>query len=120
MIADACHSGGALIDDANPIAGAFADLFSPSRRVTLSAGAQNELSREGQEWGGGHGVFTHALLEGFSGKADSDGNGVVTFSEAASYVERSVATRTGGKQNPKRMGLGDVPLAYVGATSGTK
>lgn len=120
VIADACHSAGALIDDANPISGAFADLFSPSRRVTLSASGKNELSREGKEWGGGHGVFTHTLLEGLGGKADADEDGVVTFVEAASYVERSVPTLTAGKQNPKRMGLGDVPLAYVGTPAGTK
>ena len=120
VIADACHSAGALIDDANPIAGAFADLFSPSRRVTLSASDKNELSREGKEWGGGHGVFTHALLEGLRGKADADGDGVITFVEAANYVERSVPALTGGKQNPKRMGLGDVPLAYIQASQGTK
>ena len=115
VIADACHSGGTRegAEGANPISGSFADLFSPSRRLTLTAADNNELSYEDARWGGGHGVFTHALLRGLRGEADGNGNGIVTFSEVAEFVATSVAAETGGKQNPQRTGLGDVPLAVV-------
>ncbi|HEX2091080.1 MAG TPA: caspase family protein [Longimicrobiaceae bacterium] len=117
VIADACHSAGTLVDEgANPIGGAFAELINSARRVTMSASAVGEFSHEGPQWGGGHGVFTHLLLEGLAGGADADGDGVVSFAEAADYVEERVPRATQGRQTPQRTGLGDVPLAYVRAT----
>jgi hypothetical protein len=113
VITDACHSGGTLVQEANPIGGSFADLFNPSRRVTISAAAANESSLEGPQWGDGHGVFTFTLLEGLQGAADADGDGVVTFLEAAEYVQGRVPEITDGSQNPQRAGLGDVPLGYL-------
>ncbi len=122
VIADACHSGGAN-QNANPINGAFEDLFTPSRRVILTAADENELSYEDTKWGGGHGVFTFNLLEGLKGAADADQNGIVTFAEASDYVAGKVKVETNGRQSPQRSGLGDIPLAEVSSaakTSGPK
>lgn len=114
VISDACHSGGTQEGLENPINGTFADLFTPSRRLTLTAAANNELSFEDARWGGGHGVFTHNLLEGLRGAADANSDGIVTFAEAADYTTRSVSAQTSGRQNPSRTGLGDVPLSVAG------
>ena len=114
VISDACHSGGTQEGLDNPINGTFADLFTPSRRLTLTAAANNELSFEDARWGGGHGVFTHNLLEGLRGAADANEDGIVTFAEAADYTTRSVSAETDGRQNPSRTGLGDVPLSVAG------
>ena len=114
VISDACHSGGTQEGLQNPINGTFADLFTPSRRLTLTAAANNELSFEDARWGGGHGVFTHNLLEGLRGAADANSDGIVTFAEAADYTTRSVSAETTGRQNPQRTGLGDVPLSVAG------
>ena len=121
VIADACHSGGTKDGNANPINGSFEDLFTPSRRVILTAADDNELSFEDAKWGGGHGVFTFNLIEGLKGAADANRNGIVTFSEAADYVAGKVKVETGGRQSPQRGGLGDIPLAEVSAVkaSGT-
>jgi TolB-like protein len=119
VVADACHAAGALVQDASPVNDAFASLFSPSMRVTLSAAAGDEFSREGTQWGGGHGVFTHTLLEGLRGAADADRDGVVTFTEAAAFTQQRVSAATNGAQNPQRAGLGDVPLAWVGEARAT-
>jgi hypothetical protein len=113
VIADACHSGGTRQGVDNPTNSSFATLFEPSRRMTLTAAGNNELSLEDTRWGGGHGVFTHHILEGLRGAADADGNGIVTFDEVAAWVAAQVSTATGGRQNPQRSGLGDVPLAVV-------
>jgi hypothetical protein len=113
VIADACHSGGTRQGVDNPTNSSFATLFEPSRRLTLTAAGNNELSLEDTRWGGGHGVFTWNILEGLRGSADADGNGIVTFEELADYVSRQVSTATAGRQNPQRSGLGDVPLAEV-------
>lgn len=114
VIADACHSAGAMegLAGDNPIAGGFSQLFTPSRRLTMTAANTNEFSLEDARWGG-HGVFTHFLLEGLRGAGDLDGNGIVTFSEVFDYVQRNVRSATENRQNPQKAGWGDIPLAVV-------
>jgi hypothetical protein len=119
VIADACHSAGAADGetvgggDSNQIAGGFQALFTPSRRLMMTAADTNEFSLEDSRWGG-HGVFTHYLLEGLAGAADLDGNGIVTFTELFDHVSSGVREATSGRQNPQMSGLGDIPLALVG------
>lgn len=119
VIADACHSAGTADGDvvgggeANQIAGGFQGLFTPSRRLMMTAADTNEFSLEDERWGG-HGVFTHFLLEGLRGSGDLDGNGIVTFTELFEHVSESVRGATNGRQNPQRSGFGDIPLAVVG------
>ncbi len=120
VIADACHSAGTADGetvgggDSNEIAGGFQQLFSPSRRLMMTAADTNEFSLEDARWGG-HGVFTHFLLDGLRGAGDLDSNGIVTFTELYQHVSGGVREATSGRQNPQMSGLGDVPLAVVAA-----
>jgi hypothetical protein len=120
VIADACHSAGTADGDAvgggdsNQIAGGFQELFTPSRRLMLTAAATNEFSLEDERWGG-HGVFTHFLLDGLRGAGDLDSNGIVTVTELFEHVSSNVRSATSGRQNPQINGLGDIPLALVGS-----
>jgi hypothetical protein len=120
VIADACHSAGTADGatvgggDSNEIAGGFQQLFSPSRRLMMTAADTNEFSLEDARWGG-HGVFTHFLLDGLRGAGDLDSNGIVTFTELFQHVSGEVRGATNGRQNPQMSGLGDVPLAVVQA-----
>jgi hypothetical protein len=120
VIADACHSAGTADgvtvggSDSNEIAGGFQQLFSPSRRLMMTAADTNEFSLEDARWGG-HGVFTHFLLDGLRGAGDLDSNGIVTFTELFQHVSGGVRGATNGRQNPQMSGLGDVPLAVVQA-----
>jgi len=120
VIADACHAAGTADGDvpggtgANAIAGGFSQLFTPSRRLMMTAANTNEFSLEDARWGG-HGVFTHFLLEALQGKGDLDSDGIVTFTEVFDYVANNVRTATDGRQNPQRSGFGDIPLAVVPA-----
>ncbi|MEX2465492.1 MAG: caspase family protein, partial [Gemmatimonadota bacterium] len=118
VIADACHSAGTSDGETvggpagNAIAGSFQGLFTPSRRLMMTAADTNELSLEDARWGG-HGVFTHFLLDGLRGAGDLDGDGIVTFTELFEHVGDNVRSETRGRQNPQRSGLGDIPLAVV-------
>lgn len=120
VIADACHSAGTADGDvvggheANHVAGSFSQLFSPSRRLMMTAADTNEFSLEDERWGG-HGVFTHFLLEGLRGQGDENGDGIVSFAEVFEFVQSSVIEATEGRQNPQRSGFGDIPLAVVEA-----
>jgi len=118
VIADACHSAGTADGEAvggtqgNAVAGSFNALFTPSRRLMMTAAAANEFSLEDERWDG-HGVFTYYLLEGLRGGGDGNADGIVTFTELYDFVYSSVRTATEGRQNPQRAGLGDIPLAVV-------
>jgi uncharacterized caspase-like protein len=120
VIADACHSAGTQegLGDENAIAGGFSQLFSPSRRLSMTAANSNEFSFEDARWGG-HGVFTHFLLEGLEGAGDLNGDGIITFSEVFDYVQRNVREATEYRQNPQRAGFGDIPLAVAPSGQGS-
>jgi len=69
----------------------------------MASSTGRESSIEGEQFGGGHGAFTHGLLKGLSGMADSEaGNqdGYINVSELQSFVSRYVPEITGGQQHP--------------------
>lgn len=111
LLADAAHPGSTRGLD-NPINGAFLELFNPSRRLTLTAAGEDEVSADDAH-DNGHGLFTHYLLAGLRGEADADGDGVVTFLEIAQHVAAEVNAGTSGAQNPQFRGVGNLPLAVV-------
>lgn len=122
VLADACHSAGVggeaglrSVGNANLINTYLANLkkTKPGRAI-ITASEANQLSREGEEWDG-HGVFTHFLLKGFKGEADSDGNGIITIAEAFKYVYNKVRRATSSQQHPNIQGKFDrnLPLAVT-------
>jgi hypothetical protein len=113
LLTDACHSGGiggggyatraAPGDETlNAINRAFLqDLqATQSGLAILTASEARQLSREGEEWGGGHGVFTWFLLQGLEGHADTDGDQIVRLGELLEYVRDSVRRETNNGQIP--------------------
>jgi uncharacterized caspase-like protein len=105
FIADACHSGGLKgMRGQNQIHQALLSTIEGRGKVLIAAARENQQSCESALLG--HGVFTAALLDGLSGKADRDhGNrdGRVTLRELVAYLEREVpalARAEGHEQNP--------------------
>lgn len=105
--ADSCHSFGvsgerfgALPRQNNLINQYLATQLSKSQRAVITASDVSEISYEGEQWGAGHGVFTHFLLEGLDGKADVNRDGTVTAGELFVYVRQRVREATDGRQNP--------------------
>jgi uncharacterized caspase-like protein len=112
VIADACHAAGigqpfdlarranrALT--VNPISSSLGELSMAADGVAIfSASADNQYSREGREWGGGHGVFTHFLLEGLKGGADFNKDGKVNLGELNLYLSEQVRRATKNAQSP--------------------
>jgi len=109
FIADTCYSGAS--GGRTLLAGStratlsdkfFERLSRGKGRVILSASAANEISRESDDFK--HGVFTHYLLEGLKGKADNDGDGLITIGELFGYVSKEVPNATGQDQHPVKKG----------------
>lgn len=109
IIADSCHSaavGGKVgrrgIADSAVINTYLEGISKSNAGLALLTSAQaSETSLESDQWGGGHGVFTHFLLEGMRGKADrSPKNGTVTVGELFEYVRAEVKRETNDAQHP--------------------
>lgn len=126
ILADTCHSaaiGGGIggrrsvADDSERMNGFLQKISQSKGGVALLSSAEaNEVSFEDTQWGGGHGVFTHYLLEGMRGAGDRDGNGIVTIGELFEYVRDSVKQATGHRQHPS-IGMNaydrDMPIAIA-------
>ena len=124
VVADACHAGaigfagvkgarGVQVNETNEL---IAKIASTGKGTAiLSAASANEASQEDARFGGGHGAFTAALLEGLRGLADKDRDGFVTIREAYQYTSDRVALMTNGEQHPVLNGnfRNEMPIAKV-------
>jgi protein O-mannosyl-transferase len=73
----------------------------------LLASRPREVSLEGPEFGGGHGVFSYYVIKGLQGAADANKDGVVDADELIKYVSEQVPMATGNKQHPREFGTYD-------------
>jgi tetratricopeptide (TPR) repeat protein len=71
---------------------------------------RKELSREGPEFGGGHGAFSYYVLKGLEGAADENADGAVTGEELIRYVTTQVPRATAEKQHPQDISPGTVDV----------
>lgn len=85
----------------NDVSSAATRLFGSPGRAVLTSSDVNEASREGKKWGGGHGVFTWAILEGLRGGADTNSDKRITAEELFGFIQTKVRSETGSKQNPR-------------------
>jgi hypothetical protein len=115
VVVDTCHSAGIQVPKTktvgtrdlerptveNNIVNLYASkqLFRETGRAILTSSDVNEVSRESDKWNK-HGVFTWALLEGLSGKADKNNDGAITTGELFVYTRGKVQTETNYDQNP--------------------
>jgi tetratricopeptide (TPR) repeat protein len=76
----------------------------------LLASRPKEVSLEGPQFGGGHGVFSYYVIKGLEGAADENHDGVVDATELIKYVNDNVAMATDNKQHPREFGTYDNSL----------
>lgn len=129
IIADTCHSAAialtpslrSVVPDARVI-NKYLDEISMAKAgvALLTSATASESAKESHEWGGGHGVFTHFVLEGLRGAADGykgRRDGKVTVGELFDYVRDNVQRETQDTQHPT---IGSRPfdrgllMAYTG------
>ncbi|MEL6355563.1 MAG: caspase family protein [Bacteroidota bacterium] len=105
VISDACHSG-SLAGDANNGRQATARKLMQRQgdELKILSCQPYELSQEGTEWGGGHGVFSYYLIDGLKGLADADDNDVVDLHELELFLQDEVWKATGRTQHPDIFG----------------
>ena len=109
FIADTCYSGasGGRTMVASKTRANLSDKFyerisKGKGRVIISSCSANEISKEDDKLQ--HGVFSYYMLEGLKGRADQDGDGIITVSELFSYISRKVPQASGQDQHPVKKG----------------
>ncbi|MBK9337464.1 MAG: caspase family protein [Lewinellaceae bacterium] len=108
LITDACHSGklsGSDYGGTQATALALQQQFSKATRIMSCQ--PDEVSLEGEEWGGGRGLFSFHLVEGLIGLADNDANRQVTLFEIKRYLEDRVPAEA-APQRQIPLALGDL------------
>jgi hypothetical protein len=105
-IVDACYSGIAGIETRaipSPDMSLYLKkLISLKAVQIMTAGQAREKVIEGEQFGGGHSVFSFNLISGLShGTADENGDGIIPASELYAYLAPRVTRDSGGRQTPK-------------------
>ena len=118
LITDACHAGklaGSEIGGTHATAQALTQQF--ANEVKILSCQPNEFSLEGEQWGGGRGIFSYHLVDGLYGLADKNNDATVTLSEIDRYLEDHVAAETAPQaQNPMVVGNKTERVATVNTT----
>ena len=128
LLLDACHTGAfaashtmlarrsAGAADINRLLGAMGKA--QDGVAVMSSSTAAEFSQEGQQFCGGHGAFTCALLTGLRGTADTNRNGLVELRELFDHTYRAVKASTKSNQHPSIEGRYDnsLPLAHTPAS----
>jgi uncharacterized caspase-like protein len=116
---DSCHSYGISGERFGPRQNNLSNQYleryaSKADRAVITGSDVSELSVEGEQWGGGHGVFTYFVLKGLQNEeADINKDGTVTAGELFSYLSEQVPRATNQQQNPRAIpGLAEnLPLS---------
>jgi hypothetical protein len=116
---DACHSGAGAKSNVASINLEIEKLNSVQSGIsTIVSSQKEEQSWEDAQWQ--NGAFTEAIISGLKeGKADSDGNFIITINEIYAYlkaeVPRMVFNMKKQNQNPILLSdqLGDVAIYFV-------
>ncbi len=117
LIADACHSG-SMMAQRSPFKTMLAEYYTDFEKtkggtalIMSSKEQENSLEYSGMR----QGVFSYYLIEGLSGKADYDNDGIVTVSEIYDYTHINVRKHTHNLQNPIISGDYDknMPISIV-------
>ena len=116
-IADACHSGSLLASRSpfqNQLDGFYQQYESTKGGTALIMSSKSEevsLETSGLR----QGIFSHYLIRGLNGEADTDKNNIVTVSELFKFVDYGVKKYSGNKQRPSIAGNydEDMPVSTV-------
>ncbi|MCK5714556.1 MAG: OmpA family protein [Nitrosomonadaceae bacterium] len=123
LMMDICHAGSMGLNGSRRGAitaeDAIKQLSEGTGTIVFASSTGKESSLEDVSYGGGHGAFTAALIEGLTGDADKksgDQNNYVGILELMSYVSRRVPEITNGDQHPttpQLINVRDFPLAEL-------
>jgi len=113
-IADACHSGSLLAMKSANVTNVLANYYktlstaNPGTALIMSS-KSNETSLESS--GLRQGVFSHFLIRGLKGEADTNSDKIVSIQELYDFIDGNVQSYTGNRQTPLIEGDYDKEMA---------
>jgi len=117
VLADACHSG-SLVQVKTPLYITLEKFYKAFEET--EGGTALLLSSKGEEFSledGGlrSGIFSHFLIRGLKGEADTDSDKIVTIKELFDFVSQKVRRYTANVQSPTLSGKYDakMPVAMI-------
>jgi hypothetical protein len=118
FITDACHSGSMVASARTPYNVALENFYSAYSAVDGGTAIMMSSKKEevSLEYGGlRQGVFSHFLIKGLKGPADTNNDKLITISELYNYVSTNVKSYTANAQNPSIIGDFDkeMPVGWV-------
>jgi tetratricopeptide (TPR) repeat protein len=115
VITDACRSGklaGSSIGGSQITGANLAKQY--SNEIKILSCQPSEYSIEGEQWGGGRGVFSYHLIDALYGLADKNNDLWVTLQEVGRYLEDHVSNEVAPvNQLPMMLGNGNERLTSV-------
>ncbi|MCK6694008.1 MAG: tetratricopeptide repeat protein, partial [Thermoanaerobaculia bacterium] len=119
VVTDACRAGklaGSDIGGAQATAANLAKQY--ANEVKIMSCQPDEFSLEGQQWGGGRGVFSYYFLNGITGLADRNSDGTVSLLEIERYLDEQVPAATAPhSQIPMTVGSKSAAVGLVDAAT---
>lgn len=100
LIVDACHSGGLSGGDQGRSNTLISLQQNWKNEIKLLSCQANEVSIEGEKFGGGRGLFSYYLTLGLRGLADKDNNKTITVLELDNFIRDSVSFYSDQTQLP--------------------
>ncbi len=115
LVTDACRSGKLAggTEGATSTASALAEQF--ENQIKIMSCQPDEFSLEGEQWGGGRGVFSYHLIDGLTGIADANNNATVNLYELEKYLKDKIPEETDLQQVPILIGPPKTILSNVDA-----
>lgn len=106
LVTDACHTGklaGDYYKGKQLVASQLQLIL--NNEIRLAACGADEKAAEGEDWGGGRGVFSYYLLKGLNGMADLNRNDTIQLRELNTYLDSAftvdkVLINNAHKQHP--------------------
>ncbi len=95
FILNCCFGG--LATDRGGLLPVAPDLIDRARQIITAGGKDQAVEDSG---GGGHSLFTGALIDGLSGWADATEDHVITFGELFGFIAQRVESMTEKRQRP--------------------
>jgi len=105
FVLDCCYGGLATSRELGAAPTYAAKMITKWSRQVMTAGASEEVVRD--EYKDGNSLFTYFLLEGLTGTADGNRDGVITATELHAFVQGRVGTEGRGVQLPELANLDD-------------
>jgi tetratricopeptide (TPR) repeat protein len=116
---DVCHAGHVQETSDKELPDAVRKVFNDNQGalgLMMAAGSRG-VAYESDKFGGGHGAFTYAVLEGLNGKVEPNQQHEIVYDDLSGYVNNRVRELTDNAQKPTDLETRYDPVIFENAVA---